>query len=184
MPLNALHANHIGAVGGGFELQRPNNGLLYIVNLDGNSNNLITLSLASFPLPKETSNIIEVPFLNEKRKFAGMVTYDDLTVIFNDYVDQQTARLLYQWRYLVKDPVSGKIGNKAAYAKAGRMVKYGPDGQSDREYELQGIWPSALDGGEIDFANDGDGLKINMTLSIDKAIYIPSVSGTSAPSIF
>lgn len=183
MPLNALHANHIGAVGGGFELQRANNALLYIVNLDGNANNVITLSLASFPLPKESSGIIEVNFLNEKRKFAGMVTYDDLTIVFNDYVDKETARLLYNWRYLVKNPVDGKIGNKSAYAKAGRMVKYGPDGGSDREYELQGIWPSALDGGEADFASE-DGIKVNMTLTIDKAIYVPSVSSTSAPAVF
>jgi hypothetical protein len=182
MPLNALHANHIGAVGGGFELQRANNALLYIVNLDGNANNLVTLSLASFPLPKESNGIIEVPFLNEKRKFAGLTTYDDLAIVLNDYVDKETARLLYQWRYLVKDPVTGKIGNKAQYAKTGRMVKYGPDGQSDREYELQGIWPSALDGGEIDFSSE-DGVKLNMTLTIDKAIYVPSVSATSAPSV-
>src|SRR3990172_12748075 len=101
MPLNALHANHIGAVGGGFELQRANNALLYIVNLDGNANNLVTLSLASFPLPKVTTNPIEVNFLNEKRKFAGMTTYEDLTVIFNDYVDPETARRLHAWRPLV-----------------------------------------------------------------------------------
>lgn len=184
MPLNGLHANHIGAVGGGFELQRPNNALLYIVNLAGNANNIVTLSLASFPLPKETSNVIEIPFLNEKRKFAGLVSYDDLTVIFNDYVDKETARLLHQWRNLVKDPVTGKMGNKRDYAKIARMVKYGPDGQSDREYECQGVWPSAIDGGEIDFGNDGDGLKINMTLTIDKAIYVPAVGTTNAPAIF
>lgn len=182
MPLNALHANHIGAVGGGFELQRANNVLLYIVGLDGNAANLITLSLASFPLPKESSGVIEVPFLNEKRKFAGLTTYDDLTVVFNDYVDRETAKLLYQWRYLVKDPVTGKIGNKAQYAKTGRMVKHGPDGQNDREYEVMGIWPSSLDGGEADFSAE-DGLKINMTLTIDKAVYVPSVGSTSAPSV-
>ena len=175
MPLDTLHANHIGAVGGGFELQRANNALLYVVGLAGNSNDLLTLTLASFPLPKESSGVIEVPYLNEKRKFAGIVTYDDLTVIFNEYVDKDTAKLLYDWRYLVKDPVSGKIGNKADYAKTGRMVKYGPDGGNDREFEVQGIWPSTLDGGEVDFATE-DGIKINMTLSIDKAIYQPSIA--------
>lgn len=183
MPLNALHANHLGAVGGGFELQRQNNALLYVVNLAGNSNNLVTLSLASFPLPKETTNPIEIGFLNEKRKYAGLTTYDDLTIVFNDFVDKETATLLYQWRYLVKHPVSGVMGNKADYAKTGRAVKFGPNGQTDREYELQGIWPSSLDGGEIDFMAE-DGVKINMTLTIDKAIYLPAVDSLSAPSVF
>lgn len=175
MPLDTLHANHLGSVGGGFELQRANNALLYIVGLDGNSNDLLTLSLASFPLPKETTSPIEVGFLNEKRKFAGLTTYDDLSIVINDYVDKDTAQMLYRWRYLVKDPVSGKMGFKAQYAKAGRMVKFGPDGTAEREYELQGVWPSALDGGEIDFMTE-DGVKINMTLTVDKTIYLPAVA--------
>lgn len=183
MPLNALHANHIGAVGGGFELQRPNNGLLFIVGLDGNANNVLSLSLASFSLPKENSNIVEVPFLNDKRKFAGMTTFDDLQVVINDYVDRPTAEILYRWRYLVKDPITGKMGNKASYAKTGRAVKYSPQGDLDREYTLEGIWPSAMDGGEIDMSNDSDGLKITMTLTIDKAYYTPAVSTTSTPAV-
>ena len=183
MPLNALHANHLGATDGGFELQRSNNAMLFIVGLEGNGRDILSLSLASFPLPKESSNAVEVNFLNEKRKFAGAVTYEDLSIIFNDYVDQETAKILYQWRYLVKDPVTGKVGNKRDYAKEGRIVKYGPDGGSDREYTLMGVWPMTLDGGDIDFSGD-DAVKINMTLCIDKFIYKPSVTSTSAGSVF
>jgi len=173
MPLDTLHANHIGAVGGGFELQRANNVLLYVVGLEGNSNDLLTLSLASFPLPKLSSGIIEVPYLNEKRKFAGQITYDDIAIVFNDYVDKDTSALVHQWRYLVQSPVDGKVGFKGTYAKQGRMVCYGPDGSTEREYELHGMWPSALDAGEADFASE-DGVKINLTLSIDKVIYLPA----------
>lgn len=173
MPLETLHANHIGATGGGFELQRANNALMRIVGLDGDENNLFQLSLASFPVPKESNGIIEVNYLNEKRKFAGMVTYDDLTVVFNDYVGEDVAGLLTRWRYLVKNPITGKIGFKADYAKEGRVTLYGPDGSADREYELQGVWPSGFDGGEIDFATE-DGIKINLTLTIDKVIYAPA----------
>lgn len=170
MPLETLHANHIGATGGGFELQRANNAIMRIVGLDGDENNLFQLSLASFPIPKVSSGIIEVNYLNEKRKFAGMETYDDLTVVFNDYVEEDLALLLHRWRYQVKDPVTGKMGFKKDYAKEGRVTLYAPDGTGDREYELQGVWPSALDGGEIDYATE-DGVKINLTLTIDKVIY-------------
>lgn len=185
MPLNSLHADHIGGTNGGFELQRSNNALLFIAGLDGNDNNFLTLTLQSVTLPKENTNPVEVFFLNEKRKFAGNTTYEDLTIVFNDYVDKDTAKLLYQWRYLVKNPVTGKVGNKSDYAKAGRVVKYGPDGGSEREYEIVGMWPSALDGGDMDMSSD-EGIKINMTLSIDKAIYRPAMPGgnTSAPSPF
>jgi hypothetical protein len=170
MPLDTLHADHIGATGGGFELQRANNALMRIVGLDGDENNLFQLSLASFPVPKQTVGIIEVAYLNEKRKFAGMPTFDDLTVIFNDYVSEDTALLLNRWFYQIHDPVSGKQRFKQEYAKEGRVTMYGPDGTGDREYEMQGVWPSALDGGEIDFATE-DGVKINLTLTIDKVVY-------------
>lgn len=175
MPIDTLHADHIGAVGGGFELQRSNNALLYIVNLAGNENDLITFSLASFPLPKLSSGIIEVPYLNEKRKFAGQITYDDISIVINDYVDKDTSKLLHQWRYLVQNPVTGKVGFKKAYAKEARMVMFGPDGTQEREYTLKGVWPSSLDAGEADFASE-DGVKINLTLSIDKVIYVPAAA--------
>lgn len=175
MPLDTLHADHIGASGGGFELQRANNALMRIVGLDGDLNDLFTLSLASFPVPKLNSGIIEVNYLNEKRKFAGMITYDDLTVVFNDYVDEDVSKLLHRWRYSVQDPVTGQMGRKNEYAKEGRVTMYGPGGDGDREYLLQGVWPSALDGGEIDFATE-DGIKINLTLTIDKVIYDPAIN--------
>lgn len=173
MPLDTLHADHIGATSGGFELQRANNALMRIVGLDGDENNLFQLSLASFPVPKSTHGIIEVPYLNEKRKFAGMPTYDDITVIFNDFVGEDVALLLHRWYYQIHDPITGKQQFKAQYAKEGRVTLYAPDGTSDREYELQGVWPSGLDGGEIDFATE-DGVKINLTLTIDKVIYAPA----------
>lgn len=176
MPIDTLTANHIGAVGGGYEIQRQNNALLYVVGLDGNSNDVLTLSLQSFPLPKVSSGIIEVPFVNEKRKFAGAITYDDLTIVFNDYVDRPTAEVLFRWRYSVQNPDTGAVGYKRDYAKEGRMVKFGPDGTADdREWELRGIWPSTMDAGEVDFAGE-DAVKINMTLTIDTALYLPSTA--------
>ena len=78
MPLETLTADHIGQVGGGFEPQRANNALLYIVGLAGNENDVLSLSLSSFPVPKSNLGIIEVRYLNQIRKFAGTPEYQAL----------------------------------------------------------------------------------------------------------
>ena len=173
MPLDTLNADHIGQVGGGFEPQRANNGLLYIVGLAGNENDLLSLSLTSFPIPKSNVGIIEVRYLNQIRKFAGTPTFDDLSVVFNDFVDQNTAKVIADWFYLSHNPVTGKTSFAAQYKKNGRAILYAPDGTRDREWECQGMWLQTFDPGDIDMEGE-DRVRITCTITIDKAIYKPS----------
>jgi len=173
MPLDTLNADHIGQVGGGFEPQRQNNVLLYVTGLEGNENDVITLSFTSGPLPKSNIGIIEVRYLNQIRKFAGTPTYDDLPVVFNDYVDQETATVLAKWNYLSHNPLSGKTALASEYKKNGRMVKYGPNGEFDREWEIQGMWISNFDPGDADHEGE-DRVRITCSITIDKAIYVPA----------
>jgi hypothetical protein len=173
MPLDTLNADHIGQVGGGFEPQRQNNVLFYVTGLAGNENDVITLSFTSGPLPKSNIGIIEVRYLNQVRKFAGTPTFDDAPMVFNDYVDQETSTVLASWFYLSHNPLSGKTQLAANYKKNGRMVMYGPEGTFDREWEIQGAWISNYDPGDADHEGE-DRVRITATLTIDKAIYIPS----------
>jgi len=175
MPIDTLNADHIGQVGGGFEPQRANNALLYVTGLAGNENDVITLSLTSFPVPKSNIGLIEVRYLNQIRKFAGTPTYDDLSIVFNDYVDQNTKQVLADWFYLTHNPVDGKTAFAADYKKNGRIVLFDPSGASDREWECQGMWIQVFDPGDIDFEGE-DRLRITCTITIDKAIYRPSIA--------
>ena len=183
MTLATLNANHIGGVGGGFEPQRVNNALMYIAGLDGAAaaqtsvglaaeiprEDVLVLSLSTFPIPKRTLGIIEIGYLNEKRKFAGNPTYDDLSVVYKDYVDQATAKILWTWHYQVHNPETGKTGLAASYKKSGWVSLFDPSGGSERQYKLVGIWPSAMDPGDIDMAGE-DSINITVTLTIDKTI--------------
>lgn len=186
MPLSTLYADHIGHANGNFEPQRINNALLRIVGLDsggasGKEDDLV-LALASFPIPKRTMGIVEIGYLNEKRKFAGIPTYDDLSVIYKDYVDKDIAQILWEWNYQVHNPETGRTGLARKYKKSGSVTLYGPngDGEFDRVYNLIGIWPSGFDPGDADLQGE-DSINITMTLTIDKVI--PSTRlkpGTSA----
>lgn len=175
MPLDTLNADHIGQVGGGFEPQRQNNILMFVTGLAGNENDVITLSLTSFPIPKSNLGIIEVRYLNQIRKFAGTPTYDDLSVVFNDYVDQNTHKVLADWFYLAHNPIDGKTQFARDYKKNGRVVLYGPEGTGDREWEIQGAWISTFDPGDADMEGE-DRTRITCTITIDRAIFRPSLA--------
>jgi len=164
MAIELLKADHVGAAR--WEPQRVNNALLHISELDGDDD--LVLALSSFPIPKVTNGVIEVGYLNEKRKFAGLPTFDDMSVVYKDYVDKNTANILQKWRYQVYDPRTGKIGLKSVYARSGYVQLFAPDGSAERQYDIEGIWPSGFDPGDADLQGE-DTMNITVTLTIDKA---------------
>ncbi len=168
MPLTSMTAAHLGQAKGGFEPQRANNNLLYIEGLTTEEREILRMSLQSFPIPKVNIGVIEMNHLNEKKKFPGIPTWDDLSVVFNDFVDTATAATLWRWFRTVYDPKTGKLGLARVYKKTGRVVQLAPDGSTERAYGLEGVWISALDPGDSDMSSE-DVLRITCTIVIDKA---------------
>lgn len=168
------------------EPQRVNNYEIVINGVDGYD--ALEIAVESFPVPKSTIGVIELSHANEKAKFAGRPTFDDLTVVYKDLVTLDTRGILMAWYYSVYDPNTGKMGYAADYKKSGFVKAYGPDGGelgNHSEFDLLGIWPSAFDPGDADHTGE-DYVRISLTLSIDKAKMadvVPLVEpGTSAPS--
>ena len=177
MALDILNADFMGPSSGGYEPQRVNNALMTFqgpFTVEGKAvgsggDDELTLALDTFPVPKDSNGIIEAGWLNEKRKFAGLPIFDDLSVVYKDFVDRDTARMLRAWRYSVYNPETGKIGLASDYKKTGWTSLFAPNGAYVRSYELIGAWPSAMDPGDIDMAGE-DIIRITMTITIDKAI--------------
>jgi hypothetical protein len=171
-----------GPVGGVYEPQRTNGALLYVTNIGaGGIDEVLTLSLKTFALPKVTNNPQMAQYLNEKRKFAGMPEWDDLPITFHDYVDLKTLTTLLAWRNQVYDPRTGKVGLKSQYAKNGFIKCFAPNGDFERQWDLIGIWPSNLDPGEIDMQGE-DFVTITCNFVIDKAIPSTGLNGPSTGS--
>jgi hypothetical protein len=167
MPILDMSAGHIAAQAGFFEPQRQNNALLRIEGLL--QSDLVTLSLESFPMPKFTINPVEAMYLNTRSKFAGNVNVEDLTIVVRDFVDVQTALVLWDWFLETHDPYTGRNGLARYYKKAGTITTYGPNGFFDREMIVQGLWINNMDPGDIDMSAD-DILKISLTCSCDRAL--------------
>jgi len=166
MPLADLTAAHIAAQQGSFEPQRGNNAL---VRFDIDPEGLLVFAVSTFPLPKLHNEPLELQYLNETRKFAGAHTVDDMDFTFTDYIDNPVALKLLSWYQRVFDLYNGKIGLARNYKSRGDLTLYGPNGEFDRRWELIGCWPSSFDAGDIDMSS-GEPVKINMTITIDKAI--------------
>lgn len=162
-----VSADHIAAQGGAFEPQRKNNFTL-ILEMGGDIE-LIQRSLDSFPIPKEANEEIAVNFGNEVRKVAGRSTFENLSLVLKDFVDQEVVEQMIAWRRLVYEPSTGKIGLARDYKKQGEVIMFGPDGERQRTWKLYGVWPSKLDPGGGDM-NANENNKITCTLTIDKAI--------------
>lgn len=160
----------------GHEPQRMNNGMIF-VTVPGLNDSFLQLAVQSFDMPKENQNTLQVSHLNENRKFAGRVDYQDIAVQIIDYVDIDVAKTIAAWRKMVYNPANGRIGWKRYYAGTGHIELYGPNGRYQRGYELRGVWPSGWDPGQIDDTSD-DIVRVSLTLVIDKAIPVQAATTT------
>ena len=160
-------ADHIAAGGaaGGYEPQRKNNFMVYLTPPGGDSDP-IEMALMSFPLHKETTGVIKIPYVNSERKVAGKTEYAAKELKVRDYVDQQTAQEVRAWRRKVWDPKTGKVGLAKDYKVDGRVVLYAPDGSAERTWSLHGVWPSSFDMGSGDMSS-ADPVEITCTLEVD-----------------
>jgi len=172
LPLRGLSADAINKL----EPHRMNNWSLEIPDLD-ESNSLI-LGLQAFQLPTETSDLIEIYYMNERRQYAGRTLYDGGTLSLTDWIDEGTAEAIRKWRLSVYDPESGRVGLKSDYAKRGLLNMYTPgnpgsDGtdseiQATRQWELVNIWPVSVSWGALDMSAS-DKIQIDVQMVYDKA---------------
>jgi hypothetical protein len=129
----------------------------------------LSLSLTTANLPGGTNDAVEIPFRNEVRFVAGQARFDDFTISFRDYVDQQVHQAILTWRRLVYDPVSGRIGRAATYKRRGKLFMFGPDGEDERGFSLIGVWP--MNDPPLSFdSGTTDQLLLEVTFKIDKVI--------------
>jgi hypothetical protein len=196
MPIH-LDASFIGRKSGNqiFEAQRQNNGIIVLANLqkkleDGgftvsaDPDVVFALSVDSFPLPKTSNNVIELPYQNQRIKVAGAMVFDDMDVVLKDFIDVDTAKMLTQWRLLVANPANGAVGLAYQYKVDNILaIIYGPDGSYTRYYKMDGVWPSRLDSGDIDESSD-DYLRVTVTLTCDRIIPLLALNndGTKMPT--
>lgn len=164
-------ADHLvkGGESGAFEPQRKNHWVFEAVLEDKDDAELITLSVDSSSLPKESNDEGEFQWLNHKIHFAGEFHMEAIPLVLKDFVDQDVVGVIRRWREKIIDYSNGAIRLASDYKKTCHLILYAPDGSHERKWTLHGCWPTEVDwGGELSF-EDGENTKIEAQIRYDFA---------------
>lgn len=145
-----------------FEAQRLYN---FAVSIEGFGEDL-TLSVKNFKLPGVTSGVLSIEYGNSTAKVAGKGSISDSSITINDYIGADMEAKMWEWRKQVYDPKTQKVGWVDQYKRRGRLYQFGPDGTVDRDWILEGIWPSSMDTGDYDYSSESI-RELSMTLQVD-----------------
>jgi len=126
-------------------------------------------SLESMTLPTKMVSEIELNFINTRRYVAGRASFESIPLIVRDTVSGNVADELNQWHNQVFNPADGSIGNASDYKKDGEIILFGPDGNLERKWILQGSFPTAINFGSLSYDSD-DIVRIEMQLRYDLVI--------------
>lgn len=163
-----------------YEIQRTNNFEIIISDIDGilkagstsssyaNAQEVIRMSVISFPIPHFNQNIIEVNRGNTKLKYAGVPTFGDGQLVCYDYIGAETAGVLEAWQNLSYNVQTEKVGHASDYKKDCTVIEYSPDYQPVRSWKLHGCWVSALQEDTLDNTTN-NAMRVTATITYDRA---------------
>jgi len=129
----------------------------------------LTLAVNTFSLPNVTTDPIEVPHGNSRKKFAGQAAFggaDTLEVI--DYVGLDTEAIVNDWKILVFNPETDQMGIANDYKKNATVTEFSPDHTQLRVWYLEGVWPSGVAFGDSLTQDGSDVKKITLSLAYDR----------------
>lgn len=163
--IESLGASHLASAG--FEVQRTNNFEIQIDNVS-KVRSLILAVVSGF-LPNESNEVISLNYGNTTITVAGKANANGSgTLVVRDLIQEDTEAVIDEWRKTVYNKETDAIGFAADYKKTAYVTQYAPDGTLLRVWNLEGVWPSAVDYGQISY--ESPGVKtISITLQYDKA---------------
>lgn len=150
-----------------------NNFEIRIYNLDGSSptgsSDLLTLTTAEIGEISEEQDIITVHYGNGLIKFPSKVSYGDVSWTLNCYCKPNVLNALREWRNLVFDPKSERMGLPSEYMKQAYFIRYDGQGNPRDVLRSPGIWISGLNYGG--FNQEGGSLvQVSVTLVLSKLV--------------
>jgi hypothetical protein len=163
----SVGAFHLAPQGGGYEPQRTFN--WHVIFPEGGK--IIELAIDSAFLPSNSNEPIELHYGNERHWVAGKAQFQFGQIIVKDFISEDVSRVINEWRKKVYNPSDGKIKLATNYKRKGRIVMTDPEGNQTREWELQGMWPQAVNNAANGLAyQQNDIVRIEVVIAFDRAI--------------
>lgn len=169
-----------------FEIQRQNNFEFVVTDIDGimragalgteknatinNAQEMLRLSVTKAFVPHFTQEVVNIKRGNSTLKYAGVPTFSEGSLDFNDYIGADIKSILKAWQNLSYNVRTEKVGalDVTNYKKDCYLIEYTPDYRKVRTWRLYGCWISALSEGEYT-ADSGDKHQISCTIQYDRA---------------
>lgn len=132
----------------------------------------------SASLPQISFEKSSVKRIHESFNTAGMVSFNDLNVVFNDFIRNSSESqqeisagdALYNWVSMIYNPLTGQMGYKTQYATSASEAQLDPAGNIVRAWNIFGIFPTSVDfGGTLSYDDAGFN-EISATFAYDLAI--------------
>lgn len=125
--------------------------------LPQNAGSLLKLSVRDFDAPNLEAGVIEVPYGNNKAKYAGVPNFTGGSVTFNDFLGIDTERILMSWYNQVYNIKTQAVGRASVYKKNANLLEYDPSGVFCRAWAIKGCWISSLNLGS--FSNENNNVR-------------------------
>ena len=167
-----------------YEIQRTNNFEFIVTDLDNllragaagtenlavidNAQEVLRISVNSSAVPHFTQEVIQVRRGNSVQKFAGTPSFNEGSIVLNDFFGADTKAVLMAWQNLSYNVRTEKVGLVTDYKKDCYLVEYTPDYQEVRRWKLHGCWVSQLSETEYNHESN-DKHSITATIQYDRA---------------
>ena len=145
--------------------------------MDGSSpaefSDLLTLSTDEVGNIVEEQDSIVVHYGNGVIKFPSKVTFADVDWTLNCYCTPNVLESLREWRRMVYDPQTEKMGLPTEYMRQVYFIRYDGQGNVRDVIKCPGTWIGALDNGSMN-QQGGEIVKVKCPFIISRAIYLKS----------
>lgn len=165
------------------EPMRKNRFLFQFSSVPGNTIGLeegLAFVAKSASVPAITFEKTQTKRIHESFNTAGMVSWNDLNVVFNDFIRNSTSAAgevaagdaLYNWCSMIYNPLTGQMGYKTQYATSATEAQFDPAGNIIRAWNIFGIFPTNVDfGGTLSY-EDAGATEVTSTFAYDLAIKV------------
>ena len=169
-----------------FEVQRQNNFEFVVTDIDGfiragalgtesnakinKAQEMLRLSVTKSFVPHFTQEVVNIKRGNSTLKYAGVPSFPEGSIDFNDYIGADIKSILKAWQNLSYNVRTEKVGSLDVtnYKKDCYLIEYTPDYRKVRTWRLYGCWISSLSEGEYT-SDSGDKHQISCTIQYDRA---------------
>lgn len=147
------------------EVRRQNNFVVHIEGITTDGNNLDLIVTQAF-LPKVSVQVLEFRQGNDSKKLAGVASWQGGELRVHDTLSRAELDALNEWFKQTYDSKTGQIGMSQDYKKQGYITEYAADGRYSRRWNLEGMWISDRDLGQL-MSSSAELKELSFTIQID-----------------